>query len=144
MPSFIDTDIGPVIDVDAKNKIDNHISKFQKKILGIGSYKDELNGFFVCPTIIEIDNLTDLKEEIFGPVIHVYKYKAENIEKLVKDINVMNYGLTLGMGIKYLENNTFNLGFKFGKRKSDFYDIHDEKYFKLYITLISTEKWLIK
>ena len=57
---------------------------------------------------------------------------------------IKDYGLTLGMGIKYLENNTFNLGFKFGKRKSDFYDIHDEKYFKLYITLISTEKWLIK
>ena len=56
---------------------------------------------------------------------------------------IKDFGLTLGLGIKYLKRNTFNVGFKMGKRESDFYDMHDEKYFKLYITLISTEKWFI-
>ena len=111
LPSMIDTDIGPVIDLDAKNKINNHINKFEKKILGTGNYKNDLNGFFVNPVVIEIDNLKDIEEEIFGPVIHVYKYKAENIEKLVQDINEMNYGLTLGIQsrientINYIFNN---------------------------------------
>ena len=111
LPNMIDTDIGPVIDLDAKNKINNHINKFEKKILGAGNYKYDLKGFFVNPVVIEIDNLKDIEEEIFGPVIHVYKYKAENIEKLVQDINEMNYGLTLGIQsrientINYIFNN---------------------------------------
>ena len=111
LPNMIDTDIGPVIDLDAKNKINNHINKFEKKILGVGNYKNDLKGFFVNPVVIEIDNLKDIEDEIFGPVIHVYKYKAENIEKLVQDINEMNYGLTLGIQsrientINYIFNN---------------------------------------
>ena len=61
------------------------------------NYDQNLNGYFVSPTVIEISNLKDIKEEIFGPVIHTYKYKSEEIEKLVDDINQMNYGLTLGI-----------------------------------------------
>ena len=72
-------------------------------------------GFYVSPTIIEIDNLNEVKEEIFGPVIHVYRYQADEIEKLVEDINSMNYGLTLGIQsrientINYIFNNA-NIG----------------------------------
>ena len=97
MPNLIDTDIGPVIDIEAKDKIENHLNKFKNKILVQGNYNQNLNGYFVSPTVIEISNLKDIKEEIFGPVIHTYKYKSEEIEKLVDDINQMNYGLTLGI-----------------------------------------------
>ena len=97
MPHLIDTDIGPVIDIEAKDKIENHLNKFKNKILVKGNYDQNLNGYFVSPTVIEISNLKDIKEEIFGPVIHTYKYKSEEIEKLVDDINQMNYGLTLGI-----------------------------------------------
>ena len=97
MPHLIDTDIGPVIDIEAKDKIENHLNKFKNKILVKGNYDQNLNGYFVSPTVIEISNLNDIKEEIFGPVIHTYKYKSEEIEKLVEDINQMNYGLTLGI-----------------------------------------------
>ena len=62
-----------------------------------GNYDQNLKGYFVSPTVIEISNLKEIKEEIFGPVIHTYKYKSEEIEKLVEDINQMNYGLTLGI-----------------------------------------------
>jgi len=97
MPNLVDTDIGPVIDIEAKDKIENHLNKFKNKILVKGNYDQNLNGYFVSPTVIEISNLKEINEEIFGPVIHTYKYKSEEIEKLVDDINQMNYGLTLGI-----------------------------------------------
>ena len=97
MPNLIDTDIGPAIDIEAKDKIENHLNKFKNKILVQGNYDQNLNGYFVSPTVIEISDLKEINEEIFGPVIHTYKYKSEEIEKLVDDINQMNYGLTLGI-----------------------------------------------
>ena len=60
------------------------------------------------------------------------------------DKDIIDLGITFGFGLNYLKNNSLNLGFKFGERKSDFYNLHDEKYFKLYITLISAEEWFIK
>ena len=115
LPHLITSDIGPVIDQEAKNKINNHINSFNSRVLAKTNLKDKLNGYFVSPTIIEINNLEEVKEEIFGPVIHVYKYQADEIEKLVNDINSMNYGLTLGIQsridntINYIFNNA-NIG----------------------------------
>ena len=63
---------------------------------------------------------------------------------ILDDKNIIDIGVTLGFGFKYLSKNSFNFGIKFGERKSDFYNLHDEKYFKLYITLISSEDWFIK
>ena len=115
LPHLITSDIGPVIDQEAKNKINNHINSFNSRVLAKTNLKDKLNGYFVSPTIIEINNLEEAQEEIFGPVIHVYKYQADEIEKLVNDINSMNYGLTLGIQsridntINYIFNNA-NIG----------------------------------
>ena len=58
--------------------------------------------------------------------------------------DIIDLGVTFGFGLNYLKNNSLNLGFKFGERKSDFYNLHDEKYFKFYITLIIAEEWFIK
>ena len=110
-PRILDTDIGPVIDKDAKNKIDNHIIENKENILSQINVEYDLKGNFVNPTIIKINNLYDVKEEIFGPVIHVIKYKSTELERLVKDINNLNYGLTLGIQsridntINYIFNN---------------------------------------
>ena len=115
LPHLIETDVGPLIDLDAKNKINNHIKKFKEKVLIMGDLDQNLNGHFVSPTVIEINNLSEIKEEIFGPVIHVYRYQAEKIENLINDINSMNYGLTLGIQsriestINYIFNNA-NIG----------------------------------
>tara|TARA_B100000686_G_scaffold83251_1_gene90015 strand:+ start:4064 stop:7195 length:3132 start_codon:yes stop_codon:yes gene_type:complete len=114
-PNLITTDIGTVIDQTAKDKIVNHIKMFKSKVLAQSPLDIEKKGFYVAPTIIEIENLNEVKEEIFGPVIHVYRYKADEIEKLVNDINSMNYGLTLGIQsrientINYIFNNA-NIG----------------------------------
>ena len=115
LPYLLSTDIGPVIDQEAKDRINNHIQSFSGKVLVRTPISKENNGFYVSPTIIEIDNLFEVKEEIFGPVIHIYKYKADKIEQLVSDINKMNYGLTLGIQsrientINYIFNNA-NIG----------------------------------
>jgi RHH-type proline utilization regulon transcriptional repressor/proline dehydrogenase/delta 1-pyrroline-5-carboxylate dehydrogenase len=97
LPNLISTDIGPVIDREAKDKINNHINSFKSKVLAQASLDTKYKGHFVQPTIIEIIDLKEINKEIFGPVIHVYRYHADKIEELVKDINSMNYGLTLGI-----------------------------------------------
>ena len=70
---------------------------FKDKIIASGNYDQRLNGYYVTPTIIELNDLKEINEEIFGPVIHIYKYKSQEVEKLINDINQMNYGLTLGV-----------------------------------------------
>ena len=95
--TFESVDIGPVIDKESKEKISNHIKLFRSKILSQASLEINEKGYYVAPTIIEITKLNEVKQEIFGPVIHVYRYKADEIEKLIEDINSMNYGLTLGI-----------------------------------------------
>ena len=97
------------------DKINNHISLFSSKILVKSKINKKLNGYFVSPTVIEIDDLKKIHQEIFGPVIHVYKFDSDKIENLIKDINKLNYGLTLGIHsrientIEYIFNNA-NIG----------------------------------
>ena len=93
-PSELSTDIGPVIDKQAYNKIKKHINSFKK--IHQFKVKNDL-GYFISPTLIEIEKLNDLKEEIFGPVVHIVKYKASKLEELVDDINELGFGLTLGI-----------------------------------------------
>ena len=110
-PRLLKTDIGPVIDKNAKDMINKHINKNNKNILSQTKIENDLNGNYVNPTIININKLDDVKEEIFGPIIHVMKYKSTELEKLVNDINKLNYGLTLGIQsridntINYIFNN---------------------------------------
>ena len=110
-PRLLTTDIGPVIDRESMNKIGNHINLNKNNILSQATINEKLNGNYVRPTIIQISNLSDIKEEIFGPVIHVIKYQSNKLEKLVEDINNLNYGLTLGIQsrientINYIFNN---------------------------------------
>ena len=114
-PRLLNTDIGPVIDRDARNKINKHIEINNQSVISQAGINNDSNGNFVNPTIIKINKINDLKEEIFGPVIHVIKFKSTQLENLVNDINELNYGLTLGIQsridntINYIFNNV-NVG----------------------------------
>ena len=93
-PEKLSTDIGPVIDAEALTNINEHVKKFTKL------FQNEnipTIGYFVPPTLIEIEKLSDLKNEIFGPVVHITKYKASELEKLIEEINDLGFGLTLGI-----------------------------------------------
>ena len=94
------TDVGPVIDAEAKAALDQHIAAM--KSVGRAVWQRELpaacaKGTFVAPTIIEIDSIADLTRENFGPVLHVARFKGDELEAVIAAINATGYGLTLGL-----------------------------------------------
>jgi RHH-type proline utilization regulon transcriptional repressor/proline dehydrogenase/delta 1-pyrroline-5-carboxylate dehydrogenase len=96
----LNVDIGPVITAEARDGIDKHIERMR----GLGNTVEQLplpagteHGTFVAPTIIELKTLSDLKREVFGPVLHVIRFRRANLDKLIDDINASGYGLTFGL-----------------------------------------------
>src|SRR5690606_28126021 len=90
-------DIGPVITQEAKENIEAHITAMRdlgRKVEQLPLGPETHNGTFVAPTIIEIDSLRDLKREVFGPVLHVVRFKRNDMDRLIDDINDTGYGLT--------------------------------------------------
>ena len=100
-PRRLATDIGPVIDADARDQIEKHVELMRAKGQRIWRSQEkparELNGFFVAPTLIEIESIAELKREVFGPVLHVLRYQRPELPDLVTQINATGYGLTLGL-----------------------------------------------
>lgn len=96
----IDTDIGPVITAEAKSRIDGHIAIMRDrgfKVDQIALPAEAALGTFVAPTIIEIDRIADVGQEIFGPVLHVVRFDRARLNQLIDDINATGYGLTFGL-----------------------------------------------
>ena len=96
----LDIDVGPVITEEARSVIGGHIERMRAlgcKVEQSALPADTAQGTFVAPTIIEIDRLSDLKREIFGPVLHVIRYKREDLDQLIDEINRSGYGLTFGL-----------------------------------------------
>ncbi len=96
----LNIDIGPVITEEARGTINSHVEAMRgrgRKVeqLPLGAATE--NGTFVAPTIIEIKSLKDLEREVFGPVLHVVRYKRDDLERLIDDINATGYGLTFGL-----------------------------------------------
>ncbi|HBZ94955.1 MAG TPA: delta-1-pyrroline-5-carboxylate dehydrogenase, partial [Pseudomonas sp.] len=101
-PERLNTDIGPVIDAEAKAGIETHIAKLREKGRKVTQLArvngDEIKrGTFVVPTLIELDSFDEMKREIFGPVLHVVRYQRADLGKLLQQINDSGYGLTLGV-----------------------------------------------
>ncbi|OZI22729.1 trifunctional transcriptional regulator/proline dehydrogenase/L-glutamate gamma-semialdehyde dehydrogenase [Bordetella genomosp. 7] len=99
-PDQLKTDVGPVIDVDARDNILRHIEAMQSA----GHRVDQVEldpgcryGTFVPPTLIEIDNIAELTREVFGPVLHVLRYRREELDQVLEQINATGYGLTFGV-----------------------------------------------
>ena len=101
-PERLSVDIGPVIDAEAKAGIEKHIQAMRDK--GRNVYQvaiadsDEIKrGTYVMPTLIELESFDELQREIFGPVLHVVRYKRKELDQLIGQINASGYGLTLGV-----------------------------------------------
>ncbi len=95
-----------MIDLEAKQSIDQHIQKMRSKGYPVhqlilnddATQQSEFNqGTFVAPTLIELPNLDDLEREVFGPVLHVITYKHGEVQQLLERINAKGYGLTMGL-----------------------------------------------
>ncbi|MBG2845884.1 trifunctional transcriptional regulator/proline dehydrogenase/L-glutamate gamma-semialdehyde dehydrogenase [Proteus mirabilis] len=103
-PSLLSTDIGPVIDKEAKAGIEKHIQTMRTAGFDVyqATYNQltkqaENNSTFVPPTLIELDKISSLKKEIFGPVLHVVRYSSQDLPALLGEINATGYGLTMGV-----------------------------------------------
>ncbi len=96
----IDTDVGPVIDQDALDILEKHAEKMDKSARKLAQAElgpDCEHGSFFAPRVYEIGSISDLEREVFGPVLHVVRYKARDLDKVIDAINGTGYGLTLGI-----------------------------------------------
>jgi RHH-type proline utilization regulon transcriptional repressor/proline dehydrogenase/delta 1-pyrroline-5-carboxylate dehydrogenase len=95
------TDVGPVIDDEARDNIERHVQSMQGRGRKVWRLKDAddsaTKGSFVAPAVIELDAVGDLEREVFGPVLHVLRYPRERLGETLEQINATGYGLTQGV-----------------------------------------------
>lgn len=100
-PEHLNTDIGPVIDKAARDKLEAHISFMHEKASFIAAVPLASNlattGHFVAPHAFLLKDMSLLTEEVFGPILHVIRYKAGTLPTVIDTINKTGYGLTLGV-----------------------------------------------
>ena len=99
-PGLLSTDVGPVIDADALAMLEAHAKRMDgeaKPIATAAMGEDTAHGSFFAPRAYEIDSLGRLHREIFGPVLHVIRYDANQLDQVIDAINATGYGLTLGI-----------------------------------------------
>jgi len=101
-PARLATDVGPVIDAAARDAIEAHVQTMQtqgRRVTRLGHHRpqDLAHGTFVMPTLIELDSVSELQHEVFGPVLHVVRYRAKELPQRIAQLNASGYGLTLGV-----------------------------------------------
>ena len=99
-PDRLDTDIGPVISAEARGTIRRHIETMRAR--GFSVFSTELlpdcaDGTFVAPTLIEVPDPSVLAREVFGPVVHVVRYRRHELDAMIDAVNALGYGLTFGI-----------------------------------------------
>ena len=116
-PDRLSTDIGPVIDADAQRRLQLHVERLRKAgapFFQLAPRPDQMpmleRGTFVMPTIIEISSLSTLTEEVFGPVLHVLRYRRQDLPAVIDGLNATGYGLTLGVHSRIDETIDFIVG----------------------------------
>jgi RHH-type proline utilization regulon transcriptional repressor/proline dehydrogenase/delta 1-pyrroline-5-carboxylate dehydrogenase len=98
-PRMLSTDIGPVIDGGALEELREHAEKMEKefRLIAKAPLSPGLSGHFMTPCAFEIDSIRSLEREIFGPIMHVVRYRARDLDRVIDEINGTGYGLTLGV-----------------------------------------------
>jgi RHH-type proline utilization regulon transcriptional repressor/proline dehydrogenase/delta 1-pyrroline-5-carboxylate dehydrogenase len=93
------THVGPVIDADARDKLDRWIALMEARgaVLFRLQAVAPAGGTYVAPAIVELDRARELKEEVFGPVLHVVRWRAGELDALLDDIAANGTALTLGI-----------------------------------------------
>ncbi len=94
------THVGPVIDAEAKERLDRWIADMDRKgrvRFRWDSFQPLPSGTFVAPAIVALDRASDLKEEVFGPILHVVRWRSDELDALLDDLAANGYALTLGI-----------------------------------------------
>ncbi|MCM2475390.1 trifunctional transcriptional regulator/proline dehydrogenase/L-glutamate gamma-semialdehyde dehydrogenase, partial [Rhizobium sp. CG5] len=99
-PVRLAVDVGPVITAEARDTIESHIARMAEAGHAVDRLKlgaETEHGTFVAPAIIEIGSIAELGREVFGPVLHVLRYRREQLDHLITALNATGYGLTFGL-----------------------------------------------
>ena len=95
-PRLLETDIGPVIDEEAKQNLENHKAAMRKVARAYAEIDTPTQGHFVAPSVYLLDNLDQVQREVFGPILHIVRYKKDNLLNVLKAVNEKGYALTGG------------------------------------------------
>jgi RHH-type proline utilization regulon transcriptional repressor/proline dehydrogenase/delta 1-pyrroline-5-carboxylate dehydrogenase len=99
-PGLLSTDVGPVIDEGARAGLVAHAERMDREaklIKALPVPESCAHGSFFAPRAYEVDSLKRLTHEVFGPVLHVIRYEASDLDQVLRDIQATGYGLTLGI-----------------------------------------------
>ena len=99
-PALLSTDVGPVIDEPSRKSLAEHAARMDTEAKLIKEVKlgpDCANGTFLAPRAYELKSLSQLTHEVFGPILHVIRWKASELDQVIAAINATGFGLTLGI-----------------------------------------------
>jgi RHH-type proline utilization regulon transcriptional repressor/proline dehydrogenase/delta 1-pyrroline-5-carboxylate dehydrogenase len=99
-PWELSSDIGPIIDEGARSRLRSYVDSIQghaRLIQALDVPDDIGRGYYFAPHAYEIDQISSLKGEVFGPILHVYIYKRSDLDYVLGELNDLGYGLTLGV-----------------------------------------------
>lgn len=99
-PEHLNTDVGPIIDETARAKLQQHANRMEplsKRSIIATLSENTKNGVYFAPRVYEIDSINALDGEIFGPILHVIRYKTSDLERVINEVNSTGYGLTFGV-----------------------------------------------
>ncbi|MBX6367984.1 MAG: bifunctional proline dehydrogenase/L-glutamate gamma-semialdehyde dehydrogenase PutA [Rhodospirillales bacterium] len=99
-PLSISTDVGPVIDEDARRGLQRHserMSREARKLVELDLPEGTEHGTFFAPRAFEIDSIARLEREVFGPILHVRRWRRDRLDAILEEIAATGYGLTLGI-----------------------------------------------
>ncbi len=96
-PWQLSTDSGPVINANAQQNITTYINAARQLGTVMFETLPPEQGYFIAPTLISVNGIADIKQEVFGPVLHVATFTADEIDGVIEQINASGYGLTFGI-----------------------------------------------
>lgn len=99
---YFSSDVGPVIDAKALNSLHSHVeyldSHNAKLLYQVSvNHKDVESGCYFAPRVYEIAQLSLLQQEVFGPILHIIRYKNTDVDNVISQINATGFGLTFGV-----------------------------------------------
>ena len=99
-PRRLSTDVGPVIDEPSRDALAAHLQKITRTSRWHYACKlraEHARGFYFTPAVVEIDSLSQLEGEVFGPIVHFVRYSSDRLEAVIDAVNATGFGLTLGV-----------------------------------------------
>ena len=99
-PRWLDVDVGPVIDEESRDRLWSYVEERRRegRVLHELALTDECAyGTFIPPVLVKVERVSDIPGEVFGPVLHVLRYRREDLRDLMADLRATDYGLTFGV-----------------------------------------------